>query len=206
MAQVFRVHPDNPQQRLIRQAVEMIRKGAVVVYPTDAAYAIACAIGNKTALERIIAIRQLGAKHNFALICRDLSELATYARVDNVVFRLLKHNTPGPYTFILPASAEVPRRLMHPNRKTIGLRVPSNPIAQALLEGLQEPLMTTTLILPGETDPMIDPEEIETHIGKRVDLILDGGWGEMDCTTVVDLVEGVPQILRQGKGDPTPFQ
>lgn len=205
MAQVFRVHPDNPQQRLIRQAVDMIRQGAVVVYPTDAAYAIACGMGNKAGLERIIAIRQLGNKHNFTLICRDLSELATYARVNNVVFRLLKHNTPGAYTFILPATSEVPRRLMHPNRKTIGLRVPANPIAQALLEGLQEPLMTSTLILPGDELPQIDPEDIEERIGKRVDLIIDGGWGEVDCTTVVDLVEGVPQILRQGKGDPAPF-
>jgi tRNA threonylcarbamoyl adenosine modification protein (Sua5/YciO/YrdC/YwlC family) len=206
MAQVFRVHPDNPQQRLIRQAVEMIRKGGVVIYPTDAAYAIACAIGHKAALERIIAIRQLGAKHNFTLICRDLSELATYARVDNVVFRLLKHNTPGPYTFILSATSEVPRRLMHPNRKTIGLRVPANPIAQALLAAMDEPLMTTTLIMPGDEFPLTDPEEIEIQLGKRVDLILDGGWGEMECTTVVDLVDGVPQILRQGKGDPAPFQ
>lgn len=206
MAQIFRIHPDNPQKRLITQAVQLIKKGQVVVYPTDASYAIACCLGHKGALDRIIAIRQLTEKHNFTIICRDLSELATYAKVDNVTFRLLKHNTPGPYTFILPATSEVPRRLMHPKRKTIGLRVPGNAIAQALLEELGEPLMTSTLQLPGDEYPMIDPEEIDERIGRQVDLILDGGWGDMENTTVIDLVDDVPEVLRVGKGDPTPFQ
>ncbi len=206
MAQIFRVHPDNPQRRLIKQAAEYINKGKVVVYPTDASYAIACCMGNKAALDRIIAIRKLGEKHNFTIICSDLSELATYAKVNNAMYRLLKNNTPGPYTFILPATSEVPRRLMHPKRKTIGLRVPSNPIAQALLEELHQPLMTSTLQLPGDEYPLIDPEEIEERIGKQVDLIIDGGWGEMEYTTVVDMSNEYPEVIREGKGDPEPFR
>ncbi|MCG8671127.1 MAG: threonylcarbamoyl-AMP synthase [Pseudomonadales bacterium] len=206
MTQIFRVHPENPQKRLIRQAVEMLRKGAVVVYPTDASYAIGCALGHKNALEKIIQIRQLGEKHHFTIMCRDLSELAVYAKVDNVAFRLLKHNTPGPYTFILRATSETPRRLMHPKRKSIGLRVPQNPIALELLEELNEPLMTSTLQLPGDEYPIIDPEEINDRIGKQVDLILDGGWGEMEYTTVVDMSDEAFEVIRVGKGDPSPFE
>lgn len=206
MAQIFRIHPENPQKRLISQAVEMIRQGAVVVYPTDASYGIGCAMGKKSALERIIRLRQLDDKHHFTIMCRDLSELAVYARVDNVAFRLLKNNTPGPYTFILRATSETPRRLMHPKRKSIGLRVPDNQIALALLEELNEPLMTSTLQLPGDEFPMSDPEEIDERVGKQVDLILDGGWGEMEYTTVIDLYDDTPQILREGKGDPEPFR
>ena len=206
MTQIFRVHPENPQKRLIRQAVEMLRKGAVVVYPTDASYAIGCALGHKNALEKIIQIRQLGEKHHFTIMCRDLSELAVYAKVDNVAFRLLKHNTPGPYTFILRATSETPRRLMHPKRKSIGLRVPQNPIALELLEELNEPLMTSTLQLPGDEYPIIDPEEINDRIGKQVDLILDGGWGEMEYTAVVDMSDEAFEVIRVGKGDPSPFE
>ncbi len=206
MTQIFRVHPENPQRRLLKQAVEIIKKGGVVVYPTDASYAIGCAIGNKSSLERIIKIRQLGEKHHFTIMCRDLSELAVYAKVDNVAFRLLKHNTPGPYTFILKATAETPRRLLHPKRKSIGLRVPDNPIALGLLEELNQPLMTSTLQLPGDEYPLIDPEEINERIGKQIDLILDGGWGEMENTTVVNMSDEVVDIMRVGKGDPAPFE
>ena len=184
----------------------MLRKGAVVIYPTDASYAIGCALGHKNALERIIQLRQLGDKHHFTIMCRDLSELAVYAKVDNVAFRLLKHNTPGPYTFILKATSETPRRLLHPKRKSIGLRVPQNPIALDLLEELNEPLMTSTLQLPGDEYPIIDPEEINDRIGKQVDLIIDGGWGEMEYTTVIDMSDEPFEVVRVGKGDPSPFE
>jgi tRNA threonylcarbamoyl adenosine modification protein (Sua5/YciO/YrdC/YwlC family) len=206
MTQIFRVHPVNPQMRLIRQAVDVLKGGGVVVYPTDSSYACGCAMGHKKALERIIQIRQLGKKHNFTIICRDLSELAIYASVDNVAFRLIKANTPGPYTFILKATGEVPRRLLHPNRKTVGLRVPDNPIALALLEEVKEPLMTTSLRLPGDDNPLIDPEEIYERVGNQVDLMLDGGWGELEFTTVIDLVDGFPEVIREGKGDVSPFK
>ena len=206
MAQIFRIHPENPQKRLIKQAVEMIRKGAVVVYPTDASYGIGCAIGQKAPLETIIRLRRLDKKHHFTIMCRDLSELAVYARVDNVAYRLLRNNTPGPYTFILRATSETPRRLLHPKRKSVGLRIPDNPVALALLEELGEPLLTSTLQLPEDEYPMIDPEDINERIGGQVDLILDGGWGEMEYTTVVDMFDDKIEILRVGKGDPAPFQ
>jgi len=205
MSQIFRVHPESPQLRLIKQAAEIIRNGGVAIYPTDAAYAIGCCIGNKGALDRIIKIRRLDSKHNFTLLCRDLSELATYAKVDNVAYRLLKHNTPGPYTFVLRASAEVPRRLMHPKKKTIGLRVPDNAIALALLEELQRPIMTATLQMPGEEYPMTDPEEMMQFMGKQVDLVIDGGWGEMEYTSVIDLTDDFPEVIREGIGDLSPF-
>lgn len=206
MTQIFRIHPDNPQKRLIHQAVSILRDGGVIVYPTDAAYAFGCALGNKAALERIVQIRQLNDKHNFTIACHNLSSLAIYARVDNWVYRLLKHNTPGAYTFILAATAEVPRRLMHPKRKTIGMRIPDNAIALALLEELGEPIMTTTLIMPGEKEPLIDPEEIYDQVSKRIDLVIDGGWGGLEVTTVVDMADTAAVILREGKGDPKPFQ
>ena len=205
MTQIFRVHPETPQKRLIKQAADRLRAGEVIVYPTDAAYAVGCALENKRGLERIIQLRRLGEKHNFTILCRDLSQLANYARVDNWAFRLLKANTPGPYTFILQATTDVPRRLMQSKRKTIGLRVPDNAIVQCLLEEVGEPIMSTTLLLPDDQYPLIDPEEIYDRVGKQVDLILDGGWGEMETTTVVDLVESVPVILREGKGSTAPF-
>ncbi len=184
----------------------MIHKGAVVVYPTDASYGIGCAIGQKAPLETIIRLRRLDKKHHFTIMCRDLSELAVYARVDNVAYRLLRNNTPGPYTFILRATSETPRRLLHPKRKSVGLRIPDNPVALALLEELGEPLLTSTLQMPEDEYPMIDPEDINDRIGNQVDLILDGGWGEMEFTTVVDMFDDTFEVLRVGKGDPAPFQ
>jgi tRNA threonylcarbamoyl adenosine modification protein (Sua5/YciO/YrdC/YwlC family) len=206
VSQFYQIHPENPQARLIRNSVDIIRDGGVVVYPTDSAYAIGCRIGDKSAVDRIRRIRQLDANHNFTLVCRDLSEIATYARVDNTVYRLLRHCTPGPYTFILKATSEVPRRLMHPKRKTVGLRVPDNPIAAALLEDLGEPLMSVTLIMPGDEYPLIDPYDIRETLERQVDLVIDGGYCGMEATTVVDLADETPIILRVGKGDPAPFE
>lgn len=202
----LRIHPENPQSRLITQAVERIRAGDVVVYPTDAAYAIGCQIGNKTAMERIAQIRDLGAKHQYAILCCDLSDIATYAKVDNAMYRLLKNNTPAVTTFILPATSELPKRLMHPKRKTIGLRIPSNPICQMLLKELGEPLLTSTLILPGQTEPLDDPYEIELAIGKRIDVLLDGGLGTLSTTSIVDLSGDYPDIIRRGVGDVSAFE
>lgn len=201
MAQYLEIHPENPQPRLIRQAVEVLRKGGLIVYPTDSAYALGCHIGDKLALDRIRAIRQLDKHHNFTLMCRDLSELATYARVDNKDFRLIKKSTPGPYTFILPATAEVPRRLMHPKRKTIGMRVPNNPIALALMEELGEPLMTSSLILPGDDQPLTDPNDIRAALDHQVELVIDGGFCGLEPTTVIDLTGDAPKITREGCGD-----
>ena len=200
MAQFFSIHPENPQARLVRQATEIVRRGGVVVYPTDSAYALACEIGNKDGVERIRRLRQVGKGHNFTLVCRDLSELATYARVDNSTFRLLKAHTPGPYTFILDATREVPRRLMHPKRRTIGLRVPAHPIAEALLQDLGEPLMSSSLVLPGDDLPLTDPWEIRETLEHDVDLVIDGGFCGMETTTVVDLSGAEPVLLRQGRG------
>jgi tRNA threonylcarbamoyl adenosine modification protein (Sua5/YciO/YrdC/YwlC family) len=201
MAQFFRIHPENPQSRLISQAVDIIRQGGLIIYPTDSAYALGCHIGDKDALERIRTIRQLDKHHNFTLMCRDLSELATYARVSNQSFRLLKKSTPGAFTFILEATSEVPRRLLHPKRKTIGLRVPDNPITQALLTELAEPLMTSSLLLPGDEFPLSDPYEIREQLEHQVDLVIDGGFCGLEPTTVIDLTEETPQLIRQGKGD-----
>lgn len=206
MSQFFQIHPDNPQARLVRQAVDIIREGGVVVYPTDSAYALGCHIGDKNALDRIRRIRKLDDRHNFTLVCRDLSEIATYAKVDNTAYRLLRHCTPGAYTFILRATSEVPRRLMHAKRKTVGLRVPDNAITQAILADLGEPLMSVTLIMPGEDYPLIDPYEIRDLLQREVDLVIDGGYCGMEATTVVDLADETPLILRAGKGDVTPFE
>lgn len=206
MSQFFTVHPDNPQKRLIHQAVDIIRRGGVVVYPTDSGYALGCHLGDKAAMERIRRIRQLDKHHNFTLVCRDLSELGRYARVDNSVFRLIKNHTPGPYTFILKATSEVPKRLLHPKRKTIGLRVPDNPIALALLDELDEPLMSVTLMLPGDALPMTDPYDIRQTLEHELDLVIDGGFCGLEPTSVIDLVEETPRVERRGLGDVSHFE
>ncbi len=205
MTQLFRVHPRNPQRRLLRQAAEAVRAGGVIVYPTDSSYALGCRIGEKEALERIRAIRRLEPGHNFTLVCRDLSELATYARVDNAAYRFLKALTPGPYTFILRATKEVPRRLQHPRRRTIGIRVPDHAVTQALLEEVGEPLLSVTCQLPDEALPLTDPEEIRERLRRRVDLVLDAGACGVEPTTVIDLVSGVPVVVRRGIGDVEPL-
>lgn len=205
MAQYFHVHPTHPQTRLIKRAVEIVRAGGVIAYPTDSSYALGCHLGDKGALERIRRIRRLEDDHNFTLMCRDLSELAQYARVGNSDFRLLKAYTPGPYTFILAATREVPRRLQHIKRKTIGLRVPDHVITLALLAELNEPLMSVTLIMPGDELPLADPEEIRLRLEHQVDLVIDGGACGIDPTTVVVLEDGAARVTRVGKGDPAPF-
>lgn len=205
MAQFFVVHPQNPQPRLIRQAVEIIRNGGVVAYPTDASYALGCGLGNREAQQRIRAIRSMDEDHPFTLVCRDLAEISVYARVDNRLFRLLKANTPGCYTFILEATREVPKRLQHPKRKTVGLRVPDHPILLALLAELGEPLLSTTLQLPGDPHPLTDPYEIRDRLERQVDLVLDGGYGDVETTTVIDLTGEAPALVRRGKGDTGPF-
>lgn len=206
MAEFFSLHPLNPQARLVKQVVDHIRAGAVMAYPTDSAYALGCRLGDKKALDRLRRIRRVDDKHNFTLVCRDLSEISTYARVSNTVYRLLNAFTPGTYTFILEATRDVPRRLLHPKRRTIGIRVPDNRIVLALLEELGEPILSTTLILPGQTLPMTDAEEIQDKLDHEVDVIIDGGNCGLEPTTVVSLVGEQPEIIRLGGGDPTPFQ
>jgi tRNA threonylcarbamoyl adenosine modification protein (Sua5/YciO/YrdC/YwlC family) len=206
MAQFFQIHPDNPQKRLIQNAAEIIRNGGLVIYPTDSSYALGCQIGEKGAMERIRRIRRLDDKHNFTLVCRDLSEIATYAKVGNQHYRTLKTLTPGPYTFIHKATKQVPRRLQHPKRKTIGIRIPDNAIAQALLEELGEPLMSSTLILPGDEMPMTDPYEMRDILGHEVDLVIDGGYCGFEPTTVMDMEEETPSVIRAGKGDTSLFE
>lgn len=200
MSQFFQIHPDNPQQRLIRQAVNIIRDGGVIAYPTDSCYALGCAMGDKSAQERIRRIRQVGDKHDFTLVCRDLGEIATYARVDNQTYRLLKTLAPGPYTFILQATKEVPRRLQNPRRKTIGIRVPENVITQALLDELGEPLMSSTLMLPDDDMPMTDPEEMRERLQHHVDLVIDGGNCGFEATTVLVFEKSGVDVRRHGKG------
>lgn len=200
------VHPDNPQARLIKKIADILRNGGVAVVPTDSAYALCCMLEEKNAMERIARIRQISKHHNFTLLCRDLSELSTYARFDNTVFRLLKNNTPGAYTFILPATKEVPRRMMNEKRRTIGLRVPKNAILDALIGELDECLMSCTLILPGEEYPENDPVEINNKIGKLVDVIVDGGVLNSAPTTVIRFEDDMPIIRRIGAGDPAPFE
>jgi len=206
MSQLFHIHPENPQKRLIHQACEIIRRGGLIVYPTDSGYALGCHIGDKGAMDKIRRIRQLDDDHNFTLVCRDLSELSLYSRVNNAVFRMIKAHTPGAYTFVLPATKEVPRRLQHPKRKTIGLRVPDNTIALALLEELNEPLMSSTLILPNEDMPMTDAEDIADVLGKQVDLVIDGGFCGAEPTTVIEFIDDMPEVIRVGLGDASPFE
>ena len=205
VSQFFQIHAENPQARLIKQAVEIIRKGGVVVYPTDSSYAMGCQIGDKTAIERVRRLRQLDKNHNFTLICCDLSQMGLFAKIDTANFRLLKAYVPGPYTFILNATREVPRLLMHEKRRTIGLRVPSNPIVRELVAELGEPLMSVSLILPGDEEPMTDPYEIRQRLEHQVDLIIDGGFGDLKASTVINLADGEPEVVRVGCGDPAPF-
>lgn len=206
MSQFFQIHPETPQPRLVRRAVEILQGGGVIVYPTDSTYALACGMGEKEAVDRIRRIRNLDDRHNFTLACRDLSDIGTYARVENNGFRLLKAHTPGPYTFILPATGEVPRRLQHPKRKTIGIRVPDNRVAQAILGELGEPVISTSLLLPGDEIPMTDAELIRERVGALVDAVVDGGPGGMEPSTVIDLTADAPQVVRRGAGDPSVFE
>ncbi len=201
MAQFFSIYPDNPQPRLIKQAADMLRKGAVIVYPTDSGYALGCRLDDKDAVARIRQIRGVDERHLVTLVCRDLSELARYARVDNAKFRLLKNNTPGSYTFILDATKEVPRRLQHPKRSTVGLRIPDHPVALALLDELGEPLLSSTLILPEAHQPLTDIEEIRERLERLVELVIEGGTVGVEPTTVIDLTEPSPVLLRRGRGE-----
>ena len=201
MAALLSIHPESPQARLIAQAVEVIERNGVIVYPTDSGYALGCGLGDREAMERILQIRQIELSHHLTLVCHDLSELGQYARVDNQQYRLLKQLTPGAYTFILPATKEVPRRTLHPKRATIGLRVPDHPVAQALLKALGEPILSCTLMLPDDDVPLSDADDIAEKIGKRVDLIIDSGHCEPESTTVLDLTEDEIVVVREGKGD-----
>ena len=206
MARLIGIHPRNPQRRYVELAADAIRAGELLAYPTDSSYALGCQIGNKRALERIRRIRDADKLHDFSLVVRDLSAIATYARVDNWAYRLLKHFTPGPYTFILPATREVPNRLKNPKRKTIGVRVPDHPISQALLEALGEPIMSSTLLLPGDDLPLTDPVEIAERLGSRVDAVIDGGGGGVQPSSVLDLTDGTVRIVRRGIGDVSAFE
>lgn len=205
MAQFFAIHPVNPQPRLIKQAAAMVREGAVIAYPTDSCYALGCHLGDKDSMQRMRQIRSVDENHHFTLVCRDLSEISHYAKVSNAQFRQIKNNTPGSYTFILQATREVPRRLQHPKRSTIGIRVPDNAVALALVEELGEPLLSTTLILPGDEWPLADAENIRERLDRAIDLVLDGGAVGIEPTTVIDLTGDAPVLLRQGKGDVAPF-
>lgn len=205
MAQYFSIHPDNPQSRLVHQAVAILREGGVIAYPTDSCYALGCHLGDKAAQERIRAIRGVGEDHLFTLVCSNLAEIATYAKVDNSQFRLLKTHTPGSYTFILEATREVPRRLQHPKRSTIGLRVPGHAVTQALLDELGEPLLSMTLNLPGEDEPLNEAWAIRDRLEHQLDLVIDAGACSNEMTTVIDLTASEPKLIRQGKGDIRPF-
>jgi len=205
MSQYFVIHPDNPNPRLVRHAADLLRNGGIVVYPTDSCYALGCHLDDKDAVTRIRQIRKLDERHNMTLMCRDLSEISRYAKVDNVKFRLLKSNTPGSYTFILEATKEVPKRLQHPKRSTIGIRIPDHPVALAILEELGEPMSSCTLILPDEETPLNDAGHIRDLLEKQVDLVIDGGAVGMEFTTVIDLTGEVPVLSRRGKGDVAPF-
>ena len=206
MSQFFVIHPENPQARLIAHTVEILRKGGVIAYPTDSAYALCCIMGDKRGIDTIRRIRQIDEKHNLTLVCRDLSDLSSYANVDNVAYRLIKNNTPGPYTFILQATREVPRRLLHPKRRTIGLRVLGNPIASAILAALGEPMLSTSLIMPNDEQPLSDPDDIRDRLEHELDLVIDGGFCGVEESTIINLLDGAPEVVRVGMGDPSPFQ
>lgn len=206
MTQRFDIHPQDPQPRFIKQVVYQLQQGALAAYPTDSCYAFGCTLGNRSAAQKITRIRKTDKGHNFTLVCRDLSEIATYARIENSTYRLLKANTPGPYTFILKATGDVPRRLQNPRRKTIGIRVPDHPVTMAILEELGGPIMSSTLLLPGSDLPLTDPEEVFGRLDGEVDLVIDAGSCGVDPTTVVDLIGEIPVVLRNGKGDSTPFE
>lgn len=206
MSQLFQLHPKDPQRRLLRQAADRLRAGGLIVYPTDSCYALGCQIGDKDAMERLARVRQTDKHHHFTLVCRDLSEIAKYAKVGTWQYRLLRANTPGPYTFLLEATREVPRRLQHAKRATIGIRIPDHRVPQLLLEELGEPLMTSTLLLPGDELPMTDAAEIHSRLGNTVDIVLDGGNCGLEPTTVVDLAGDAPVVVREGRGDPSPFR
>ena len=201
MARFIEVHPDNPQPRRVAEIVETIREGGLIAYPTDSSYAFGCHIGDKKAMDRIRRIRRTDKNHNFTLVCSDLSEISAYARVDNWAYRMLKSMTPGPYTFILPATREVPKRLQHPKRRTIGLRVPDHPLVRAVLQELGEPIMSSTLLLPGDDLPLTDPHDIEERIGHEIDLVIDAGPTGIEPTSVIDLSEDRVEVLRVGRGD-----
>ena len=205
MKSYLRIHPHNPQLRLIKQAADIIRKGGVVIYPTDTTYAIGCGLGHKQALDRICQIRRFADKHNFTILCRDLSELATYATVSNAQFRILKAHTPGAYTFILNGTSEVPKLMMHPKRKTIGLRVPDNEILQVLLAELNEPIITSTLQMPDDEYPLADPEDIKSLLAKQIDCFIDSGFCGLDETSIINLQEDVAVVVREGLGDVSEF-
>ena len=205
MAQFFSIHTDTPHLRLIRQAVSIVRNGGVIVYPTDSCYALGCHLGDKDAMTRIRTIRQVDERHHFTLVCRNLAEISTYAKVDNSQYRLLKATTPGSYTFILQATREVPRRMQHPKRNTIGLRIPDHPVVLALLQELDEPLLSSTLILPDDDYPLNDAEEIRERLEHQVDLVMDAGSCGIEMTTVIDLTTDVPELIRQGRGSIEPF-
>lgn len=205
MTKILSIHPDNPQPRLINEVVAILQSGGVMAYPTDAGYALGCQLGDKSAVDRIRQIRQIDDRHHLTLVCADLSELSVYAKVDNTRFRLLKNNTPGSYTFILEASREVPRRLMHPKKREIGLRIPEHPISQAIVQALGAPLLSTSLILPNETDPMLDAWDIKEGLSGQLELVIDGGYCGIEASTVISLIDDVPEVIRVGVGDPAPF-
>jgi tRNA threonylcarbamoyl adenosine modification protein (Sua5/YciO/YrdC/YwlC family) len=205
VSQFFKIHAENPQLHLIRQAATLLMKGGLIVYPTDSAYALGCQMSNKEGIQRLRRIRELDEKHCLTLLCRDIAELAVYAQLENPVFQLLKNNTPGPYTFLLPATRKVPRYILSTKRKTVGARIPDNRIVHALLEMLDQPLVSSTLILPGADLPLLEPEAMRDMLGKRVDLIIDGGPCGLEPSTVIDLVDNLPRIIRKGKGDILPF-
>jgi tRNA threonylcarbamoyl adenosine modification protein (Sua5/YciO/YrdC/YwlC family) len=200
MAQYFEIHPDNPQLRLIHRAVQIIEQGGVIAYPTDSSYAIACHIGDRQALDKIRRIRQLDDKHNFTLVCEDMAQVSIFSKVSNDAYRLIKNLTPGPFTFILKATREVPKKLQHRKRKTIGIRIPGNPVAQLLMQELSEPLFSSTLILPGDSEALIDPYQIREHLEHELDLVIDAGIVDYEPTTIIDVAEASPHIIRQGKG------
>lgn len=206
MSQFLKIHPENPQLHLIRLAANLLVKDGVIVYPTDSAYALGCQLNNRKGIQRLRQIRQLKDQHFLTLLCRDISEMAMFAQLENPIFRLIKANTPGPYTFVLPVTSHAPRYLINAKRKTIGLRIPDNKIVHALLEMLDQPLVSTTLVLPGSDLPLLEPEAIRDILGKRVDLVIDGGFCGLESTTVIDLSTNMPQIIRCGKGDIKPFQ